>query len=788
MDISEGMALAGVRVLDLSEGIAGQFASRVLADFGADVYLVEPQSGSRLRTHWPVGGDGTSLLFRHLNTGKQSVRLDPDTPSGAAALRDLAAAADVAIVDSDSTAATLRAANPGLVACVVTDFATDGPYAGWRGSAMIHEALSGLMYSTGEADREPLYGFGHRPYHSAGAAAVSAIMAALIERQGSGLGETVAVNVHQTAAAMGQNLVATYSYNGYYPPRGRYPGACDLFKANDGWIVVFCPGARWAAMCMALDAPDLAGDPLFANPESLSANWEAARDRLAVYLREMSTDEIARRVVAGRAAAARVIGMGDLLADPHLAARDFWEKIETRDGERLILGPIFRMEGTPRIVRGPEPEPGSFPVERIAGLDRRVPPRGKESKLPLAGVRVVEFTTAWAGPFTGKLLAACGAEVIKIESLGALDLWRGTPTGSESLRYPDRAFGPRPYNRSSWFNSQNQNKLSLEVDLKSEADRESVERLIASSDVVVSNFASGVLQRLGFGYERLRNIREDIILLEMPAFGEGGPLSAVPGLGPTMEALAGITAQTGYGDGVPQRTGPAFVDPISGLSGAMAVLIALFARSRSGKGQRIELAQREGLLHWFGEWLLLHAEAGGVPAPDGNRVPFAAPHDVFRTAGKGEWVAVSVETDRQWAGFCEVIGRPELADDPRFASLELRVGHAAALRSEIEANMTSFDRWDIARRLQERGVAAAPVCSGKDVHDDPQLAAIGFYVELDHPEAGRHRYHGLPFRFSRLKLADPTPAPCLGQHTRQLLEAGLADLHGAVLKKAGSSR
>lgn len=412
-----------------------------------------------------------------------------------------------------------------------------------------------------------------------------------------------------------------------------------------------------------------------------------------------------------------------------------------------------------------------------------------DAALPLAGVRVLEISTAWAGPMLGRILRAFGAEVVKIESLDAIDNWRGAVRGDDRVRYPDGDPGERPYNRSAWFNTQNLGKRSLGLDLKSPDARPAVEALVRSADIVISNFAAGALQRMRLAYEDLRRLRPDVILLEMVVTGEGGPLADTRGVGPTMEALAGMTVLTGYGDGVPQRTGPAYVDPIGALNGAMAVLLAAHHRARTGEGQRIELAQRESLLHWYGERLLLAAEEGVELAPQGNALAWAAPHDAYRAAGEDEWVAIAAFDEDDWRSLCRAIGQPQLARDPRFADAAARVANAAALRQVLEDWTTRQDKHAAAALLQRHGVCAAPVCCGRDAYADPQLLASGFLFEVDHPEAGRHRYNGLPFRFEGAQDQAREPAPLLGQHTHELLRdwAGLDESAIAGLLRSGAA-
>jgi crotonobetainyl-CoA:carnitine CoA-transferase CaiB-like acyl-CoA transferase len=786
-------ALTGFRVLDTSDGVAGQFAGRILADLGAQVLLAEPPGGSRMRELPPRTPAGDSALFWHLNAGKTAVAV-PDGPGKIPALARLAAGCDAVIADDPGTARALRA-DEQRVTCLVTDFADRGPYAGWAGSDMIHQALSGLMFTTGRGTREPLYGAGQRAYYSAGAAAAAAALAALLERRRSGLGQRVELSVHEVAAAMAQNLVTRYSYNGSFPTRHRYAGACEVFACRDGWAVLFCPPGRWARLCRILGAPELGDDPRFATFAQLVQRWDEAAARLAPLLKDRSVADTVAAAQQASVMSAPVMTLADVRACEHLAVRGFWRTVEQHDRQRTLLGPLFRMSGTP--LAGPRPAPDrpaladqppadAAPADQAradpapAGPGPR--PSGASRPLPLAGVTVLELTTAWAGPMTGRILAAFGADVIKVEAAAAMDAWRGPAGGGEGNRYPDFDPGPRPFNRNNWFNTQNHGKRSLALDLKSPAAATVLSRLIPRADVVLSNFAPGVLARLGLGYDDARRLRADIIMVEMPSAGTGGPLAGFLGVGPTMEALAGMTALNGYGDGVPVRTGPAYADPIGALTATCAVLGALHARARSGRGQYVEFAQREGLLHWIGEFLLADPARPQEFTPHGNRSAHAAPHDAYRCAGEDRWVAVAVQTDAQWAALCAVIGRPDLGADPGLAAAAGRLRQAGDIDAAVATWAAGLDNAAAARVLQQAGVPAAPVLSGQDLHDDPQLAALGFFVDVDHPEAGRHRYQGLPFHFSATPARYGGPAPCLGQHTGQILrEIGLDDDEAAAL-------
>jgi crotonobetainyl-CoA:carnitine CoA-transferase CaiB-like acyl-CoA transferase len=242
----------------------------------------------------------------------------------------------------------------------------------------------------------------------------------------------------------------------------------------------------------------------------------------------------------------------------------------------------------------------------------------------LSGIRIVDFTGAWAGPMATRSLAFLGAEVIKIEGPERMDSWRETIAGVNAEKYADLQAGERPYNRSFRFNSQNHDKLGIVLDLKQPEGLAIALDLIRVSDVVVDNFSPGVMQSLGLGYDRLREVRSDIIMVEMPAYGSWGPDSAAVAFGPNMEAMTGMATMMGYGDGVPALTSSAYLDPIGGLHGAAAVLTALVYRNRTGLGQYVELAQRETAMQFVGELLLEEMRTEQRFRPSGNDVPYAA--------------------------------------------------------------------------------------------------------------------------------------------------------------------
>ena len=386
--------------------------------------------------------------------------------------------------------------------------------------------------------------------------------------------------------------------------------------------------------------------------------------------------------------------------------------------------------------------------------------------LPLDGLRVVELTTAWAGPMAGRVLAWYGAEAIHVESPTRTNTWRSNRDAPNPITYPDLEPGERPWDRAFPFNSQNVNKRSLVIDLKNPHGLSVMRRLVAVSDVLICNFRPGMLGRLGLDYETLSKEQPGIIVVEMPAYGLDGPDARYSALGPTMEMAAGMSAMIAYPGGKPTVTGPSYLDPIGGFYAAGAILTALRHRERTGMGQHIEMAQVEAAMQFIGPELI----AGVDPEPDGNHVAHMAPHNAYAAAGEDSWIAIAAEDDAAWAALARTMGRPDLGTDPRFATLAARKRNEAELDCELIAEWTrDQDRHALAARLQDAGVAASAVNTARDLARSDYLWHRGFFTELDHAVAGLHPHPGLPFHSEVAAGSARTAAPGYGEGNRYVL-------------------
>ena len=401
--------------------------------------------------------------------------------------------------------------------------------------------------------------------------------------------------------------------------------------------------------------------------------------------------------------------------------------------------------------------------------------------LPLRGIRVVDFTWVWAGPYCGTLLAMLGAEVIKVESKRRLDFFR------RYVIWPlaDAAPQEQSPNESMMFNAVNLSKLGVAVNIGRPEGIDLVRRLVGVSDVVVENMRPGTMSRMGLSYETLREINPGIILLSSSARGGSGPESHYAGYASVNHAVGGGTYITGHPDG-PLGHAIGDVDLMNATAGAFAIIAALYHREETGEGQFIDLSQCEGVTSLIGEVLLDYQMTGRIPGRKGNSDELMAPHNVYPCWGVDRWLAIAVETDEEFAALARVMEKPELADDPRFATAAARKRNEADLDAIISEWTRLRDRDLMACQLGEAGVAAAPSRDARDLMRDPHLRARGVFVELDHPETGPRDFVGLPWRMSGCQPALKRP-PLLGEHNDYVFGEllGLDEAEIARLKESG---
>lgn len=381
-------------------------------------------------------------------------------------------------------------------------------------------------------------------------------------------------------------------------------------------------------------------------------------------------------------------------------------------------------------------------------------------KQALEGVRIIDCSMWFAGPYATELLAQMGAEVIKVESIQAVDGWRG------AVVIPD---AENPWEASPAFNSVNHNKYDLTLDLENPEGAEIFKRLVKTGDVVVENYTPRVMKNFGLDYEVLRKIKSDIIMMSMPGYGSTGPWKDYVAFAFLVEETAGIPQLTGYPDGPPMLMGASQADAIAGLNGAFAVMTALEHHRKTGEGQYIDLSQVEALTCFMGEPIIDYGMNKRLWPRQANRHPSMAPHGCYRCSGEDEWVTIAVSSDEEFKVFCETIGKDEWAQDERFAHALSRSKNQDDLDRLIEEWTIGRDHYEVMRLLQGAGIPSGPVLSQEELLSDPHLKERGFFQKLTKPEVGTHPYPGLYAGFSKTPGRIRWPSPSLGQHNEYVL-------------------
>jgi crotonobetainyl-CoA:carnitine CoA-transferase CaiB-like acyl-CoA transferase len=531
-----------------------------------------------------------------------------------------------------------------------------------------------------------------------------------------------------------------------------------IVRAADGWIGINClTGQHWLDVCAMLGLPEYGEHqvPIMMGGPERDEFFAAAEPWLA----QQPVMELLELCQALRIPAAPVGDGRTILGFPQYVERGFFEKNTGSDVEFVQPGPPCRFSTTPA---------------RSAAPPASAPPTDPE--LPFADLRVLDLSTFWAGGYVTSFLGAFGADVVKVESIQRPDGFRYQGV------FPSD--GDAWYERGGMWQATNLDKRDITLDLGSDAGRELALRLVETADVVVENFSPRVLDEFGLGYDQLVDVKPDVILVRMPGFGLEGPWRDYVGWALGFEQTAGMAAATGYPDGPPRSLqGPA--DPIVGAHATVALLAALEHRRRTGEGRQIEVAQIEVAACVTAEPVIEYSMNAVVSEREGNRQRGVV-QGVYPAAGEDTWVALTVRDDADWAALTRVMGRPELAGDPRYASQAQRI----AAHDEIDEIVASWSATraadELVDELQAQHLPAARVLTMDRMYDEPQLTARGFYTELEHPISGPRRFPGWPMRFSRGPAHHHRRrAPTLGEHNTEILgdELGLTSDELAALRE-----
>jgi crotonobetainyl-CoA:carnitine CoA-transferase CaiB-like acyl-CoA transferase len=726
-----------------------------------------------------VGTERLSLPFVHANLNKRSIVLDVLQPQDQEHLRALARQVDV-VVSTEGMATwasrgidlhRLSADFPRLIWTSLTPFGLSGPYSAYVGNNIVAEAMGGLMYIQGDDTRPPCVSPYEQGTHLASLHAAFGTLSALWERQASGCGQLVEVSVQEVLAPIYYTLVR-YSYGKDILRRtgARNPQPANgYYRCQDGHIFLSLFQAhQWDRLVELMQDPVLL-DPAFRNRNYQLAHADVVEARIQQFATHFERWTLTEALQRRGLPAAPVSTIADLAANVHLAARHFFLDIEQPPWGRLRSpGPLFRASASPLRVRRSAPRLGEHQAEV---LDTAVaPPRMAHScsasaagrGLPLAGIRILDLSRVWAGPYGTRYLADFGAEVIKVES----------------RKFPDG----RGANDAA-FAEINRNKHSITLNFQVPEGRELLKRLVALSDVVVENFSPRVMVQYELDYQHLRAVRPDLIMVSMPGFGQSGPHSTFVSYGGPLMAYTGMALLWGHADSpLDTRSKIAYPDYTAAGTCALAVTAALHHRARTGQGQHIEIAQVETTAAAMEVAFFDYFTTGTIAAPSGNRDPNSVPQGCYPCLGHDAWCVISCPTDAHWRALARLIGDAALADDARFTTAAERWLEHDALDTLITAWTSQRTPHQAMRLIQEAGVPAGAVQTAEDLWRDVHLRARGYIVTLDHPDSGRVEHPGLTVRLHGTPGHIRRPVDRLGEANESVF-CGLLGLSHAELTR-----
>jgi crotonobetainyl-CoA:carnitine CoA-transferase CaiB-like acyl-CoA transferase len=783
-----------VRVVD-SADVRGELCGRLLADLGADVVRLEPGGGAASRRLPPFApGGADSLYFAFRNAGKRGVRLDLDDERDRERLHRLLAGADVWIESGSPGSLACRGLapeavlrrHPRLILASITDFGQTGPYRDFQGTDMIGFAMGGMMYRAGAAHRPPLVAPGCQAYDATSINAAFGILAAHQQRERSGRGQWLDVSVQESTACLADWSVPIYSKLGVYTHR-EGAGTWTVYPCRDGWVRMILIGPRqWRALLDWMGRPEELSDPeleVFLHRIARRAEVESV---VARFLRDRDMQEVAREAQAHGVPTTPLLRPSEVLDNEHTRARRSFVSLELVPGRSAaVASGFFEFDGVRLGPRRGAPAPG----ERDGDVwpDAGAPSSGPEARAarasgahatepgphPFAGLRVLDFGVGIAGVEVARLLGEYGAEVIKVESSRAPDFIRGVIPG--------------PMNPP--FASSNRNKWSLGIDLKTPRGLEIVRRLADRADVLIENSASGVMERLGLGYDDVKARNPRIVYFSTQLLGASGPWKDWAGYGPNTHAVSGLQYLWNHPEDAEQPAGSSNIHPdhLVGRLGAFAVAAALVRRGRDGLGAHVEIAQFEAVLQLLGDLFARESLEPGCVRPTGNTSECGAPWGAYPCAGEDEWCVVNVRSDAEWRGLAEAMGDPAWAAAARYRDA---AGRRAAAR-ELDERVGAWTREQMAEEvmhaLQSRGVPAGVVAHPAHQLRDPHLAERGYYRVLDQTALGAISVEGVGFRGTRLPEPRLASAPLLGEHTRPICreQIGMSDHEIDALLAAG---
>ncbi len=795
--MSQGFA--GLRVLDLSTQIAGGYCSKLLVDGGAEVIKVEPQGGDPLRRRsTELGKPGTepAALFDYLHAGKRSVVGTTSDPRVGALIAEADLLIEAHGLEGDAgerlDVAALRAQHPSLVIVSITPYGLTGPWKDRSATEFTLQAESGSIGMRGLMGGEPFQAGGRIGEWAAGAFAAVAALPAVLQARATGKGEHVDVSMLETSNLIFTNFSETMNrlMNGstadpehaFLAPTVETP---SIEPTADGYVG-FCTNSRqqFSDFLLMIERTDLQEDEQLAQFAGRLMRFEEWTEIMGAWLRDKTIAEVIElasllRIPVAPVCNGETVQQHEQLVDRGVFVPDAAGRFVQPRRPYCIDG-VEPPKPRPAPALEAEPAPIAFTSPRVDALRGL----GGEGRLPLEGLRILDLTAWWAGPFATHVLATFGAEVIRVESISR-------PDGLRMIGGMMASHYPQWWDAGPHFLQANTNKLDITLDLTTKEGLELLEQLVGECDAVVENFTPRVIENFGLTWDRVREINPKAVMMRMPAFGLSGPWRDHTGFAQTMEQMSGMAWVTGHADDQPRiPRGPC--DPIAGMHATVAFLVALCSARAEGTGHHVESTMVESALNVAAEQVVEWSAHRRLMQRDGNRSGLAAPQGLYACAEKEplvvERLALSVATDAQWRALRALLGEPAWAMDPGLDTLDGR----RAAHDEIDRHLIAWcarqDREALVETLRAAGITASAVANPcRLLETNPQLVARRYFETPDHPVVGPMPLPSLPCRYADIEHWIRTPAPSLGQHNERVLGGllGVSDERLAELEEMG---
>ena len=756
--------LDGLRVVDTTNN-RGELCGRLLADLGASVVLVEPLGGSSLRNAAPFSSDGESLGFLWRNANKSGISIDFETENGSDELLSLLMEADVWIEDGSDigsvASSNVREACPSLVITSITPFGYTGPYAELIANDDVLEAMSGMMFKAGISEKDPLLPPTSMATDVASISAAVATVLAVYQKMKTGKGQHIDLSIMTAAGATTDWSYSNASvlkaadrpYNEVRQGGGfMYP----IFQCSDGWVrMVILSPRQWESLWDWMGKPEAFGDlEYWSQVGNRIMNADVLNPAYSEFFSDKKMLEICVEGQNRGIVVTPLLKPDEVLLDPHLTARGTFIDTEVaQDVVGSIASGFFELDNVRHGFNHRAPQLGehngfSFNGDRLAFNSPDT-----EAPLPLSGIRVLDFGIGGVGVETSRLLAEYGADVIKVET----------------RTYPDFIRLVALSETSPSFASSSRSKRSFGCNVKTEEGLQIIHQLVAESDVIVENSATGVMESLGLGFEDLKEINPNIVMISSQLVGSRGPNSHWTGYGPTTQTYGGLLHLWDYDDDdAPATNGTIFPDHAAGRLCALAGISALIGRDARGGATHTEVAQVEVVVNMIAEQLLKESLIPGSTSPMGNRHEQRAPRGPFRCSGEEQWVVISVENDEQWGSFVNVMGSPGWATGATLSTSDGRVAAATLINERVAEWVRQYERSEVFELLQSVGVPCGPMFIGMEMLDNPHLEARGWTLNIDQPGVGYMKLEGPAWVSEQMGGPITFPSPDLAGHTREI--------------------